>query len=172
MRCLFKSMRDMAKGTQGPAFDDLSTIRTWLAHHPQSTGAVGIIGFCFGGGFALMLAPGHGYSASAVNYGAVSDVYWEKMAEACPIIASYGADDPTLKGMAEKLERVLSKHNIPHDVKEYQGVGHGFMNKHEPKDSNWIFSFLSRISNTHYDAIATEDARKRIIAFFDTYLKT
>lgn len=73
MRCLFKMMRDIAKGTQGPAFDDLAAVRTWLSQHPQSTRLVGIIGFCLGGGFALMLAPGHGYAASAVNYGAVSD---------------------------------------------------------------------------------------------------
>ena len=172
MRCLFRMMRDMAKGTKGPAFDDLATVQTWLARHEQCTGTVGIIGFCLGGGFAIMLAPGHGYTASVVNYGAVSDEYWDKMAEACPIVASYGADDPTLKGMADKLEHELSRRNIPHDVKEYQGVGHGFMNNHDAKDSNWILGLLSRVSNTRYDATATEDARRRIIAFLNAHLKT
>jgi hypothetical protein len=78
LRCLFRTMRDLGRGTQGPAFDDLSAVQTWLAVHPQCTGRVGIIGFCLGGGFALMLAPAHGYVASAVNCGDMSNAAWEQ----------------------------------------------------------------------------------------------
>jgi hypothetical protein len=42
LRCLFRTMRDLGRGTQGPAFDDLSAVLTWLAAHPQCTGRVGI----------------------------------------------------------------------------------------------------------------------------------
>jgi carboxymethylenebutenolidase len=171
LRCLFRTMRDLARGTQGPAFDDLSAVQTWLARHPRSTGRVGIVGFCLGGGFALMLAPAHSYVASAVNYGDLSNAAWHQLANACPIVASYGGCDPTLKGMAARLERSLAAHGVPHDVKEYPGVGHGFMNDHDPSDSTWIFKVLASISNTRYDARATEDARRRIAAFFDTHLK-
>lgn len=129
------------------------------------------MGFCFGGGYALALAPSHDYSAVAANYGAVTDWGWEKLKDACPIVASFGADDPILKGQAEALEKVLSEYDVPHEIKVYEGVGHGFMNKHSPKDSNWIFNFLSWVSNTKYNEEATLDARKRIIAFFDKYLK-
>lgn len=170
-RCLFRTMQDIAKGTRGRAFDDLDAVRKWLVEHPKCNGIVGIVGFCLGGGFALMLAPGHGYAASAVNYGGMSEWGWDKMADACPVVASYGANDPTLKGGAERLEHILAEHGIPHDVKEYPGVGHGFMNNHDPKDSNWIFNLASRVSNTRYDATATEDARARIISFFDRHLK-
>jgi hypothetical protein len=47
-----------------------------------------IVGFCLGGGFALMLAPAHGYVASAVNYGDMSNAAWHQLAHACPIVAS------------------------------------------------------------------------------------
>jgi carboxymethylenebutenolidase len=171
LRCLFRIMRDLGRGSQGPVFDDLSAVRNWLAGHPRSTGRVGVIGFCMGGGFALMLAPGHGYAASAVNYGAMSHEAWDRLADACPIVASYGADDPTLKGAAARLERTLTAHGIPHDVKEYPGVGHGFMNDHHPEDSPWVFALLARISNTRFHARATSDARRRILEFFDAYLK-
>lgn len=171
VRCVARLMRDLARGTRGPAFTDLAAVQGWLAHHPRGTGRVGIVGFCLGGGFALMLAPLRGYTVSAVNYGAMSEHAWDRLADACPIVASYGGDDPTLKGTAARLESVLAAHGIPHDVREYPGVGHGFMNDHAPGDKPWMFSLLARLSHTRYDERATRDARRRITAFFDTHLK-
>lgn len=34
-----------------------------------------------------------------------------------------------------------------------------------------LLRFLARVSGTKYDQIATEDARRRIVGFFDTYLR-
>lgn len=171
IRCLVRFMRDLARGTSGCGFDDLEAVRAWLTAHDQGTGRVGVIGFCMGGGFALALAPTHDYHASAVNYGGTTEDGWTRLAEACPIVASYGGDDPTLKGTAARLNRVLTSHGIPHDVKEYAGVGHGFMNDHVRSESPWIFTLLARLSHTLYDAPATADARRRIEAFFDAHLK-
>ena len=60
---------------------------------------------------------------------------------------------------------------MPHDVKIYPGVGHGFMNDHDPADLALFLRFLARISGTRYDDAATGDARRRIAAFFDAYLR-
>ena len=170
LRCLFRTMRDLARGSEGPAFDAIRATRSWLLDHPRANGRVGIIGFCMGGGFALMLAPQ--YDASAPNYGALGEAQWGRLANACPIVASYGAADPTLKGAAKRLERVLTEHGIAHDVKEYPGVGHGFMNNHSPDELGMVVSFLARVSNTVYDAAATADARRRIVAFFEQHLRS
>ncbi len=45
------------------------------------------------------------------------------------------------------------------------------MNDHDPADATLLLRFLARISGTRYDEEATRDARRRIIAFFDTHLR-
>lgn len=56
-------------------------------------------------------------------------------------------------------------------MKIYPGVGHGFMNDHDPADATLLLGFLARVSGTKYDEAATNDARRRISAFFDTHLR-
>ncbi len=170
-RCLFRTMSELAKGTQGESFDDLRAVRSWLRAHDGCNGKVAILGFCLGGGFALALAPSGDYDACSANYGAVAKEGWPQLEAACPIVASYGRDDASLRGEAAKMQAALRRFGVPHDVKEYPGVGHGFMNDHPPEDGNWVFSLLSWVSNTRYDASATQDARARIIDFFDAHLK-
>ncbi|MGE0813779.1 MAG: dienelactone hydrolase family protein [Vicinamibacterales bacterium] len=169
--CVVAVMRDLTRGIDGPAFQDLAAVRRWLGAHPRGTGRVGIIGFCLGGGFALALAPRHGYDVSAANYGGIAARDMDRLADACPIVASYGGDDPTLKGAAARLERALTAAGVPHDVKEYPGAGHGFMNDHPPGETPWIVRLLARLSHTRYDPVATADARARIVRFFDAHLK-
>ena len=59
MRCIRSMFRQIAAGS-GPAFEVLDACRGWLAERPDSTGKTGVIGFCMGGGFALMCARGRG----------------------------------------------------------------------------------------------------------------
>ena len=55
---------------QGRPFEVISQARSWVAERRECNGKVGVIGFCMGGGFALVVAA-DGFDAASVNYGMI-----------------------------------------------------------------------------------------------------
>jgi carboxymethylenebutenolidase len=170
MKCLFSTVREIAKG-EGRAFDDVEAVRTWLVNHGSSTGKVGVIGFCMGGGFAVMLTPGDRYDAASVNYGGLPKDAETLLADACPIVGSYGGRDLTLRSAPGTLNGILVRNDIPHDVKVYPEAGHAFMNRIDYSAVPAIFRIAGKMSRSEYVDDAAIDARRRIVAFFDEHLR-
>jgi carboxymethylenebutenolidase len=163
-RCLVVAFRSMLKG-DGPAFEHIESARKLLVARDDCTGNVGIIGFCMGGGFALLCAPRFEFDASSVNYGLVPKKDTERvLAGACPIVGSFGAKDKGGKGAAARLESALTALGVDHDVKEYPNAGHSFIN-----DEKGWHAKLARVMGG-FEPESANDAWRRIFAFFGKHL--
>ncbi|WP_179872696.1 dienelactone hydrolase family protein [Microcella indica] len=163
-RCLIATFRALRRGT-GAAFDDIESARAMLRARADTTEHVGVVGFCMGGGFALLLAGRGGFGAASVNYGMLPADLDDTLDGACPIVGTFGGRDRTLRGAAQKLDAALTDRGIEHDVVEYPGVGHAFLNE-RPTGPALLRVMLRPIMGPGQGPAEAEDAWQRIDAFF------
>jgi carboxymethylenebutenolidase len=165
IRCIRGVFRQL-RARRGPAFIALEAARDFLAGRGDCTGATGVIGFCLGGGFALLCAPRPGFAAASVNYGEVPADAERLLAGACPIVASFGGRDKGVsKEFPERLERALTVLEVPHDVKLYPGSGHRFMSQ-----ASGVGAVLAKVAGVSYQSHDAADSWARIYAFFGSHL--
>ncbi len=168
-RCLVATFRALRSGT-GVAFDDIEAARRLLLERDDTTGEAGVIGFCMGGGFALLLAGAGGYGAASINYGMLPNDLDATLDGACPVVGTFGARDLSLRGAAAKLETALVARGIDHDVVEYPEAGHAFLNA-VPNGTRLARITMGPMLRLGHRPVEAEDAWRRIDLFFRRHLE-
>jgi len=166
VRCLVSVTRAMSAG-EGRPFTEIDAARSWLVEREDCTGQIGIAGFCLGGAFALLMA-NRGFAVSSVSYGRLPKRLDEAVRGACPVVASYGALDGSLRGAAGTLTTALDAAGVEHDVKEYADAGHSFMNRSAVP--GWMKPMVGSLHSGFVDTAAV-DAWDRIQVAFDSALR-
>jgi len=147
------------RSVNGPKmFEDFVASAEWLKARPESTGKLGAIGFCFGGGIVNQLAVrlGAGLNAGAPFYGApAGDADVPKIA--APLMLHYA--DPTkdtgIGGRFPAYEAALKANGKKYQLFVYDGANHGFHNDTTPR----------------YDEAAATLAWQRTLEFFNQNLR-
>jgi len=150
--------RDLFAATDRAVIDaDVIAGVGYFASRKDCSGKIGAVGFCYGGGMALMCAAERPeLSAAVAFYGAAPPP--DKIARIkAPLAMHYAGKDERIDAGIADFRAALDSHEIAYSLNMYPGTQHGFHN-----DS----------SAARYDAVAAKLAWARTIAFFDHYLKT
>lgn len=138
------------KRDRNEMLEDFIAAYDYLKAHPDCNGKIGVVGFCFGGWIANMMAVKvHELSASVPFYGGQPSA--EDAAKVkSPLMLQYGGLDKRVNAGWPAYETVLKANNIKHEAFIYEGANHGFHNNTTPR----------------YDEAAATLAWSRTIRFF------
>ncbi len=150
----------MGQLKQEDGLKDLNATVAYLKSVPEVDPArIGVIGFCMGGSYALMLPCVNTEIKAAVPfYGQVPNPDTPLQKLACPVLYIYGEEDGWItKADVQRLAAALKKYNKPGEIKTYPGAPHAFFNDTR-KDV--------------YKPAEAKDAWTRTLAFFKQHLKS
>jgi carboxymethylenebutenolidase len=136
--------------------EDFVASALWLKKRNDSTGKLGAVGFCFGGGMVNQLAVrlGKDLNAGVAFYGrqaGIADV--PKIA--APLMFHYAGNDQGVNAGIAAYEAALKENKKTFESFMYEGKQHGFHNDTTPR----------------YDAESAKLAWQRTLDFFNKHLK-
>ncbi|MCV7194564.1 dienelactone hydrolase family protein [Mycolicibacterium brumae] len=166
VRCVVRQVGEVMRA-RGETFDDIDATRRALADLPGCGGSIGVVGFCQGGRFALLVAGTGDYDAAAPFYGTpLPPKIEQRLTGVCPVVASFGGKDPwNPRGTAgPQVRDILERLDVEHDVAVYPEAGHAFANRYPAQP-------VLRVARFGYDDAAAADAWDRVFAFFAAHLR-
>jgi len=96
----------------------------------QTSGTIGVVGFCFGGGETWnVVIAALDVKAAVPFYGPKPTTNFEDLAKAkAAVSAVYAEQDTAITGTAPQMEEQLKKAGVDYKITTYPGVGHAFHN--------------------------------------------
>ena len=131
--------------------EDFVASALWLKSRHDSTGKLGVVGFCFGGGVSNNLAVrlGDKLQAAVPFYGGQPPAAEVAKIKA-PLLVHYAGLDTRVNGGWPAFEEALKANNVTYAMHTYEGANHGFHNDTTPR----------------YDEAAAKLAWSRTLEFF------
>ena len=151
-----KAREQFQKLDQAKTREDFIAAVAFLKARPESTGKIGAVGFCYGGGMVNFLATqvGSALSAAVCFYGSAPDS--EAVAKIkSPLMVQSAEQDERINASWPEFEKALKAANVKYERFLYPGTQHGFNNDTTPR----------------YDAEAAKLAWGRTVAFFEKQLR-
>lgn len=127
----------------------------YLMRHPLSTGRLGAVGFCFGGGMVATLAVRLPDLAAAVPFYGSQPAAEDVPRIQAPLMIHYAGLDERINAGWPSFEAALQASGKSYVMHMYEGANHGFHNDTTPR----------------YDEVAARLAQERTMAFFNEHLR-
>lgn len=165
--CLVRTARELKSGRPGPVTERLAAATALLRQRPDvADGQIAVVGFCMGGGLALLLGTVDDLDVRAVAASYCDVPAEETLRRSPPVVASYGGRDLPFRANADVLQRRLDACGVANDVKLYPDAGHAFMTEgHHP-----VAAFVMRPLRAGHVPDAADDAWARIFAWLDAHV--
>ena len=117
----------------GKVQEDFVAAAEYLKSRPDSTGKIGVVGFCFGGGIANMLATRIPDLAAAVPFYGAQPKAEEVAKIKAPLLIHYAEHDDRINAGAAPFEAALKANHVRYQMFTYPGTQHGFNNDTTPR---------------------------------------
>lgn len=128
----------------------------YLKTHPQSTGKVGVMGFCWGGGMTNQVAVNSPDLIAAVPFYGKQPASEDVPKIKASMLIHYAGLDERINAGIEAFEAALKEAGVDYKIYMYEGAGHAFFND----------------TGSRYNEEAAKLAWERTVAFLKEKLKT
>jgi carboxymethylenebutenolidase len=150
-----KAREAFGKLDQAKTREDFVAAAAYLKSRPETTGKIGAVGFCYGGGMVNYLATRlNDLAAGVAFYGSAPDLADVPKIRA-PLLIQSAETDPRINASWPAFEEALKAANVKYERHLYPGTQHGFHNDTTPR----------------YDAASAKLAWERTIAFFNNHVR-
>ncbi len=140
---------------RGEMLEDFIAAYEYLKQHPECTGKVGVVGFCFGGSIANSMAVRLPDLGAAVPFYGGQPAAADVPAIQAPLLLHYAELDQRVNAGWPEYEAALKAQGKTYTVYMYPEVNHGFHNDTTPR----------------YNQAAAKLAWQRTIDFFNEHLR-